>query len=77
MTDDDIIIHSPLSRTVLEKEHLLRVEIYRSADSGWILEVVTPSNDSVVWSGEFTSDQDALDEFHRTLREEGVDVLLT
>ena len=40
MTENIDIIHSPLEQTYSADGHSVRIQIYRSADSQWILEVV-------------------------------------
>ena len=70
------LIHSPLCRVVKSGNHQVRVEIYRSEDSGWFLEVVDAFGNSTVWDDTFESDDDALAEFTRTLQEEGIGVLV-
>lgn len=70
------ITFSSLGQTIEADGHHFRVEIYRSANSGWILEVVDESNASTVWDDPFKSDVAALEEFKRTLREEGVKAIL-
>lgn len=76
MEDEYQITMSPLCRTITEDGHAFRVEIYRGEDSDWILEVVNPSDTSIVWDDQFPTDQAALDELLRTIRDEGVEALL-
>lgn len=63
---------SPLCQSMNQDGHTIQVEIYRSETSGWTLEVVDELGNSTVWQNEFASDRDALDELHRTIREEGI-----
>jgi len=73
MNDDDIeLIMSPLCQTHAQDGITLQIEIYRSLDSDWTLEVINPNNTSIVWDETFVSDQAALDEFHRTVRVDGM-----
>ncbi|MFQ5635045.1 MAG: hypothetical protein ACE5G3_06910 [Gammaproteobacteria bacterium] len=72
MNDEIELIMSPLCKTFEKDGISLQVEIYRSQHSEWTLEVVNPSNTSIVWDDTFLSDQAALDEFHQTVRDEGM-----
>jgi hypothetical protein len=72
MEDDFEIIMSPLCQTYEKDGISLRVDIYRSEDSDWTLEIVNPSDTSIVWDDLFLSDQAAFDEFQRTVLEEGM-----
>ena len=47
-TDDMEIIHSPLEQTYSAEGHTLCIQIYRSADSLWILEVEDERGTSTV-----------------------------
>jgi uncharacterized protein len=76
MNDEIEIITSPLSQSFEKDGISLQVEIYRSQESDWMLEVVNPSNTSIVWDGTFISDQLALEEFHRTVRADGIQSFL-
>ena len=70
------LITSLLSRDVTDKGHTIRLEIYRGVDSGWTLEAVDEFNNSTVWDDLFSSDQAALDEALRTIRDEGIETLI-
>ena len=73
MNDDDFeLIMSPLCQTYNEDGIALQIEIYRSLQSDWTLELINPNNTSIVWDETFNSDQAALDEFHRTVRVDGM-----
>jgi hypothetical protein len=72
MEDDIELIMSPLCQTYQKDGISLQVEIYRSADSDWTLEIVNPSDTSIVWDEAFLSDQAAFDEFQRTVHAEGM-----
>ena len=60
-TDDMEIIHSPLEQTYSAEGHTLCIQIYRSADSLWILEVEDERGPSTVWDDQFETDQAALE----------------
>lgn len=76
MDQDYPLIMSPLCRSVTDKGHTVRLEIYRGPDTAWTLEAVDAFNNSTVWDDLFASDQAALDEGLRTIREEGIDSLM-
>jgi hypothetical protein len=76
MNDDIEIIMSPLCQPFRKGGVSLQVEIYRSQESGWTLEVVNPSNTSIVWDEMFISDKAALEEFQRTVEAEGIQSFL-
>ena len=76
MEDDYELVMSPLCQSITEKGHTVRVEIYRGPDTDWTLEVVDASNTSTVWDDLFATDQAALDEALRAVREEGIGSLV-
>jgi len=76
MNDDIEIIMSPLCQTFKKDGISLQVEIYRSQESDWTLEIINPSNTSIVWDEMFISDNAALEEFHRTVKAEGIQSFL-
>jgi hypothetical protein len=70
--NDPELIMSPLCRSITHDGHTVDVEIYRIQTSNWTLEVVDALGNSTVWTGQFESDQGALDELNRTISEEGI-----
>ena len=72
MTEDTDIIHSPLTQTYSADGHCLRIQIYRSADSQWLLEVVDERGTSTVWDDLFETDKQALEEAFRAIESEGI-----
>ncbi len=65
-------ITSSLSKRIDFDGLQLSIEIYRlEHDSMWVLEVIDQNGTSTVWDDHFDSDQAALDEFMRTINEEG------
>ena len=76
MEEDYQLETSPLCRSVTDKGHTVRLEIYRGPDSDWTLEAVDASNNSTVWDDLFATDQAALDEGLRTIREDGITSLI-
>jgi uncharacterized protein len=62
MTNDDIeLIHSPLERVHSADGHTLRICIYRSPESLWILEIQDELGSSTVWDESFDTDTAALE----------------
>ena len=76
MKDEYELVTSPLSRQLTDKGHTVSVEIYRGADTEWTLEVVDEIGNSTVWDDLFSSDEAALNEALRTVREEGIETLV-
>jgi hypothetical protein len=74
---DPKIIYSALSRTVREGGTEVRIDIYRLETTDWSLEVVDETGASTVWDELFPTDQAALDEAMKTIREEGIRTFLT
>ena len=72
MTEDIDIIHSPLTQTYSADGHSLRIQIYRSADSQWLLEVVDERGTSTVWDDLFETDKLALEEAIMAIESEGI-----
>ena len=72
MTEDMDIIHSPLTQTYSADGHSLRIQIYRSADSQWLLEVVDERGTSSVWDDLFETDKQALEEAIMAIESEGI-----
>ncbi len=69
---DPNIIFSGLSTTNSECGLDLRIDIYRLEDNPtWSLEIVDDEGTSTVWDELFKTDQEALDEALKTIREEG------
>ncbi len=72
MTEDIDIIHSPLEQAYSADGHSVCIQIYRSADSQWILEVVDEHGTSTVWDDQFETDKLALEEAFMTIETEGI-----
>lgn len=71
MTDPNIVF-SGLSRATRVEGQDYKIDIYRlETEPGWSLEVVDRQGTSTVWEHQFSSDQEALDEVLRAIREEG------
>ena len=67
---------SPLCQSVTREGHTVQIEIYEGDPGKWILEVVDMAGNSTVWDDQFDTDQQALDELHRTITEEGIESLV-
>lgn len=76
MEDNYELVMSPLCQSITDKGHTVRVEIYRGPDTDWTLEIVDASNTSTVWDDLFVTDQSALDELLRIIREDGMESLV-
>ncbi len=72
MSEDLELIYSPLAQMYSADGHSVSIEIYRSDDSPWILEVVDKHGTSTVWDEFFDTDQDALDAALLAIEEEGL-----
>lgn len=72
MTNKEIeLIHSPLTQTHRAEGHTLRIEIYRSHGTPWVLEVVDELGTSTVWDDQFDSDAAALEVAFEAIEAEG------
>ncbi len=70
---DPKLIDSPLSRVVEEDGASVEVCIYRLEDTAeWSLEIVAEDGTSTVWDEPFPSDEAALAEALKTIKEEGI-----
>ena len=72
--EDPKIEYSPFCEEIRRDGATVKLQIYRLKDGteGWSLEVVDSKNTSTVWDEMFATDQDARDEFYRTLETEGI-----
>jgi len=72
MPDPNLVL-SGLSKNVLVEGIDLRIEICRlEHEREWTLEVVDDKGTSTVWDDVFATDQEALNEALKTIREEGL-----
>jgi hypothetical protein len=76
MTDDPEIIMSRHSGRFSRDGISVDVCICRLEHTKWSLEIVDCENNSVVWDGEFETDDEAFEEFMRTVETEGLDSIL-
>jgi len=74
---DPKLIQSALSCTIREDGTEVRIDIYRLETTDWSLEVVDETATSTVWDDRFPTDQVALDEALKTIREEGIRTFLS
>lgn len=73
MTEQPQIIQSEHTQTFQADGQTVEIDIYRTEDSQWILEIVDEGNNSTLWENEFDDDKDALAEALSALKEEGID----
>ncbi len=70
---DPNIVSSGLSQRVSVEGHNFSIEIYKLEDGNeWSLEVVDEEGTSTVWDDLFDSDQAALDEVLKAIKEDGL-----
>lgn len=70
------LINSPLQQHYTVGGHTVEICIYHMPDTAWTLEVVDEHGNSTVWNDEFETDQAALDEVMRTIRDDGIESLI-
>jgi uncharacterized protein len=69
---DPQIIDSPLSRVVEEDGVSVEVRIYRLENTEWSLEILAKNGTSTVWDDLFASDEVALVEALKAIKEDGI-----
>jgi hypothetical protein len=74
--DELELIYSKHCQSVTRNGRTIKVEIYSSGKNDWILEVVDEDNNSTVWDDQFETDDEAFQEFERTLRGEGIESMI-
>lgn len=74
--DESDLIYSKHCQTVSRNGKTVEVQIYSSGKNDWILEVVDEENNSTVWDDPFATDDEAFQEFQRTLEEEGSESMI-
>jgi hypothetical protein len=71
------LVYSSLSRMVTKDGVTVEVSIVRlENETGWSMGVVDPSGGSTVWDDLFPSEQEAYEEFERTVAKEGIRTFL-
>ncbi len=76
MSNDPVPRESPLSQVIERDGRSVKVGIYEDGTGGWLLEVVDEFGNSSIWDQSFETEQDALDEALKTIREEGIESLI-
>jgi hypothetical protein len=74
--EDIELIYSKHCQSVSRNNKTIKVMIYSSGKNDWILEVVDEDNNSTVWDEQFGTEDDAYQEFQRTLEEEGIESMI-
>ena len=74
--DEIELIYSRHCQSVTMNGQTVNVHIYSSGKNDWILEVVDQDNNSTVWNDQFKTDDEAFQEFERTLNEEGIESMI-
>ena len=76
MSNDPVPKESPLSQAVERDGRSVQADIYDVGKGGWLLEVVDEFGNSSIWDQSFETEQDALDEALKTIREVGIESLI-
>ena len=74
--DEIELVYSKYCQSVTRNGQTVKVEIYSSGKNDWILEVVDEDNNSTTWDDPFDTDDEAFQEFKRTLKEEGIESMV-
>ena len=74
--DEHDIQFSKLSRDFKDGDQCLHIDIYCGEDHQWILEIIDPYNNSIVWDKQFSSDRDALDEAINSIIKDGIEAYI-
>ena len=75
MEDNDLVYSRHCQRITIDGK-TIDLQIFGTGNNDWILEVVDSEGNSIAWDGLFASDDDAFQEFEKTLAEEGIDSIL-
>ena len=76
MIEDNEVKMSPLCQQYSHDGKTIQIYIYEDGEDGWILEVVDEYNNSTVWDDPFATDEGALNEVFKTVKEEGIESLI-
>jgi|LWDU01.1.fsa_nt_gi uncharacterized protein len=76
MNEEYEVKMSPLSKEHSVDGKTVKIDIYEDHKGGWILEVVDEYGNSTIWDDPFKSDEDAMNEVMKTIKEEGIDTLI-
>ena len=74
--DEIELIYSKHCQSVTRNGRTVKLKIYSSGKNDWILEVVDEDNNSTAWDDPFDTDDEAFQEFERTLKEEGIEAMI-
>ena len=74
--DEIELIYSKHCQSVTRNGRTVNRKIYSSGKNDWILEVVDEDNNSTAWDDPFDTDDEAFQEFERTLKEEGIEAMI-
>ena len=74
--EDIELIYSKHCQSLSINNKTVRVEIFSSGKNDWILEIVDENNNTTVWDDSFSTDDEAYEEFQRTLAEEGIESMI-
>ena len=74
--DEIELIYSKHCQSVTRNGRTVNLKIYSSGKNDWILEVVDEDNNSTAWDDPFDTDDEAFQEFERTLKEEGIEAMI-
>lgn len=72
MTENIELTYSPLNCAISKDGYNVEINIYKSADTEWFLEIVDQNNYSTCWEDQFETDKLAFDEAMSAIDEEGV-----
>jgi hypothetical protein len=73
---EHVPVMSKLCQEITENDQTVQIDIYANGEGGWILEAIDEFNNSTVWDDPFSSEEAALSEALRTIREEGIQSLI-
>ena len=77
MTDDDPKLIMSRHNKMFSRDRItVEVNICRLQDTKWSLEVIDQDRNSVVWDGEFVTDDEAYAEFLRSVETEELDGII-
>lgn len=72
MNDDIELTYSPLSCAISKDGCTVEINIFKSADTNWFLEIIDQNNYSTCWEDQFGTDKLAFDEAMSAIDEEGI-----
>jgi len=72
MSEEQQIMQSKHTQQYSAEGKTVDIDIYRTEDSSWILEIVDQDNNSTLWEDQFEQEDDALAEALDALKEEGI-----